>query len=1263
MAAIETDIKDEKTNIILSAISREGEVWRHVRNLDRNPENYDYSFYVVSSHGRLINTNSWTPLHGSLNREGYIDIGLTIYDNGSKKKGYFMHRIIAFAFLEKPPLDHTMVDHKDRVRDFNHLSNLEWVTPSGNSANRKANNIRLSGNARPIYQRDNNNSVVRKWSCLEEIKESGLYPINPIAEELRGKLARDMEYSWEYADTEELLGEVFCDIPVHGMKDYQVSNKGRIKCPNGRIKYGYLAAGYRMVSITLDDGTMYKKHVHTIVMLTFNGPPEEGFMVNHKDLNTQNNVVENLEYVDSQGNSVHASLNGVVGKKFANGKAIIRTNEKGEEQRFESIEEAKRMTKFGIESIKKYCDNSADVYGYIWEYPDDSKMININKIFNRINKKLVIKRGPDVKLVKKTKVELDYRGVKSGEEWVKMEYLGYESFYISSLGRAAGNNRRVVNERNAHSKHNFRVMKSHVNNNNRIELRIDRIVIEAFSDQYDYNGFVKHIDHNKHNDSFVNLKMISRAEYNRARQVSKRLKALPVLATHLATNKQRVFESRIACGNYIGRDGSTVRKWAKNDYLELGYKIEIVDHNFLRDNLPITVSDISSGMISNYKNIGEVIIEMKMDKLEIENYIMGVNSNNQYKFEYSSTYDDDFPRLVETSDGLSINYQLNINFTNENLLAKIHDLRGDFLSVGRTDKPVLLTDKSGSDDDSNQFLVSGYENTGKLFHVSVTSIEDRIIEGDKKGTFYDNFLFAQLDKEKIENFCPVTVSYLGFNEVRWFENLQAAADNLQRDKSLVELWLFGIIKNGLYEVIAGEKVLPYYNCRISLTDVETGEKYHYETIKEVSRKLFVSPNDIIGWLYDGQVHEGYLFKNEDFIDPRFDRQVRKSKLLPQQKGGAVMLEDIRSGNKFWCCSLNKAEDFLYITTLTIQSRIDAEKPENGYNIEYANIKEFHDYCPVIATKNSIGAIFWYNNITQAAESFRVSETTIDDWILKDDFREDYTLTYSTETVTPYKERAVLMTDQSDQISYSESIKELSLLMLISPNDIIFCIENNTEYQGYRFDYQEKDLTEEEFLDLVSDNKILKCKYFYPKEGSKPVVITERETKNKFWYNCPTIVGRLRDKFSDFQSENTIRERLNGKTTSKTKDEKYDYVYADPKDLINFCPITVFIPEQNNRLLWWKNIDAMVKNTSISQAEIINLIVSKIDHDGCQFNFAEPVPYYKENSILTRDKITREVEYYKFIRDASDILLISPNVICDLLEGTRVHDELIFEYVH
>ena len=114
--------------------------------------------------------------------------------------------------------------------------------------------------------------------------------------------------------------EIWKDIPGYeGL--YQASTKGRIRSLDvetncivfgkknaKRVRKGRIIkpfvnkGGYHIVGLYLD-GKVKKRSVHSLVMLTFIGPPPaDKPQINHKDENKLNNSLSNLEFCDASYN-------------------------------------------------------------------------------------------------------------------------------------------------------------------------------------------------------------------------------------------------------------------------------------------------------------------------------------------------------------------------------------------------------------------------------------------------------------------------------------------------------------------------------------------------------------------------------------------------------------------------------------------------------------------------------------------------------------------------------------------------------------------------------------------------------------------------------------------------------------------------------------------------------------------------------------------------------------------------------------------------
>ena len=89
----------------------------------------DYPNYEVSDAGEVRNVITGKVLKGARSRDGYHKVVLC-----PGMKDMRVNRLVALHFIENPE-NKPMVDHIDRDKLNNHVSNLRWATPSENTLN------------------------------------------------------------------------------------------------------------------------------------------------------------------------------------------------------------------------------------------------------------------------------------------------------------------------------------------------------------------------------------------------------------------------------------------------------------------------------------------------------------------------------------------------------------------------------------------------------------------------------------------------------------------------------------------------------------------------------------------------------------------------------------------------------------------------------------------------------------------------------------------------------------------------------------------------------------------------------------------------------------------------------------------------------------------------------------------------------------------------------------------------------------------------
>ena len=115
-----------------------------------------YENYEISDHGNIKNITTHKMLKPRVNNRGYNNVDL--YNIGQRTKP--IHRLVAEAFLENPD-NKRCVDHIDRNKLNNHISNLRFATNSENGMNKSKHSNNISGITGVCFCKDRN-----KWRAV-----------------------------------------------------------------------------------------------------------------------------------------------------------------------------------------------------------------------------------------------------------------------------------------------------------------------------------------------------------------------------------------------------------------------------------------------------------------------------------------------------------------------------------------------------------------------------------------------------------------------------------------------------------------------------------------------------------------------------------------------------------------------------------------------------------------------------------------------------------------------------------------------------------------------------------------------------------------------------------------------------------------------------------------------------------------------------------------------------------------------------------------
>ena len=344
------------------------EEWRQIK---------DFENYSVSDFGNIKNNITNKVLKNNL-KTGYYNIDLT---NNKNSKTFKVHRLVALAFIDNPE-NKSDVNHKDKNKLNNNLTNLEWMTRKENNIHRCAGiKITSNKNKEVLRIRPDTNEVIEKYDSIEL---AGIWAYNngytktthngrnAIGNCVNGLSKMAYKFKWEYENkNNDLENEIWKEVILENIdmedKKYFVSNLGRFKNSMGIIMDNYKVNenGYIRVYI------YNKTHaLHRLIAIAFIENPENKEQVNHIDGNKLNNSVQNLEWVTNKENQVHKFQIGL-GNNYKR-KIVQYDLEMNKIKEFESIVTAAKELNIGKSNINGVLRDKRKTAGrFIWKYLEE----------------------------------------------------------------------------------------------------------------------------------------------------------------------------------------------------------------------------------------------------------------------------------------------------------------------------------------------------------------------------------------------------------------------------------------------------------------------------------------------------------------------------------------------------------------------------------------------------------------------------------------------------------------------------------------------------------------------------------------------------------------------------------------------------------------------------------------------------------------------------------------------------------------------------
>ena len=164
-----------------------GYIWKYVEEniIEEKPEGKEvegFENYIITDTGQVYSKTSKRFLNPSLNGAGYhvIDLYAKEYDETKEKKEYTrkrqerrkkfrVHYLVAKHFIENiDPETRTEVNHKDKNRINNNVSNLEWVSSKENLQH---------AHNKKVFQYDKDDKLIKLYESITKASEDN--NINP----------------------------------------------------------------------------------------------------------------------------------------------------------------------------------------------------------------------------------------------------------------------------------------------------------------------------------------------------------------------------------------------------------------------------------------------------------------------------------------------------------------------------------------------------------------------------------------------------------------------------------------------------------------------------------------------------------------------------------------------------------------------------------------------------------------------------------------------------------------------------------------------------------------------------------------------------------------------------------------------------------------------------------------------------------------------------------------------------------------------------
>lgn len=164
------------------------EVWKPIKEYE--------DLYWVSNLGRILSLKSRKIMKPKKNNKGYLRI---YFRKNGKSFQSLVHRLVLSTFNPVDNMDELQVDHKNRNREDNRLSNLRWSTPR---EQHYFDDQDFNTHSKKVYQYDEQDNFIKEWNSTREIEFELGYLHSCISKCCNGKLKSAYKFIWTYEKRE-----------------------------------------------------------------------------------------------------------------------------------------------------------------------------------------------------------------------------------------------------------------------------------------------------------------------------------------------------------------------------------------------------------------------------------------------------------------------------------------------------------------------------------------------------------------------------------------------------------------------------------------------------------------------------------------------------------------------------------------------------------------------------------------------------------------------------------------------------------------------------------------------------------------------------------------------------------------------------------------------------------------------------------------------------------------------------------------------------